>query len=82
MIELTPATSLVHDLPVGINVRMSVIIGLVAADGGIGQMLFQFHNPARWRQVSVAVILIAAVMMTLDNVSAMIRERLIWRGVM
>jgi len=45
-------------------------------------MVFQFRNLARWRQVSVAVILIVAVMMTLDNVSAMIRERLIWRGVM
>ncbi len=59
-----------------INVRMSTIIGLVGG-GGIGQMLFQFQNLAQWRQVSVAVILIVAVVMTLDNVSAKIRERLV-----
>ena len=59
-----------------INVRMSTIIGLVGG-GGIGQMLFQYQNLAQWRQVSVAVILIVAVVMTLDNVSAKIRERLV-----
>ncbi len=59
-----------------INVRMSTIIGLVGG-GGIGQMLFQYQNLAQWRQVSVAVILIVAVVMILDSVSARIRERLV-----
>ena len=59
-----------------INVRMSTIIGLVGG-GGIGQMLFQFQNLGQWRKTSVAVILIVAVVMTLDNVSARIRERIL-----
>ncbi len=59
-----------------INVRMSTIIGLVGG-GGIGQMLFQFQNLGQWRKVSVAVILIVAVVMILDNVSARIRERIV-----
>jgi len=59
-----------------INVRMSTIIGLVGG-GGIGQMLFQFQNLAQWRKTSVAVILIVAVVMTLDNISARIREKII-----
>lgn len=59
-----------------INVRMSTIIGLVGG-GGIGQLLFQYQNLAQWRSVSVAVILIVAVVMTLDMVSARIRERII-----
>lgn len=59
-----------------INVRMSTIIGLVGG-GGVGQLLFQYQNLGQWRSVSVAVILIVAVVMTLDNVSARIREHII-----
>ncbi len=59
-----------------INVRMSTIIGLVGG-GGIGQMLFQYQNLAQWRKVSVAVILIVVVVMTLDNLSAKIREKIL-----
>ena len=59
-----------------INVRMSTIIGLVGG-GGIGQMLFQYQNLGQWRKTSVAVILIVAIVMTLDNISAKIRERII-----
>ena len=59
-----------------INVRMSTIIGLVGG-GGIGQMLFQYQNLGQWRKTSVAVIMIVAVVMTLDNISARIRERII-----
>jgi ABC-type phosphate/phosphonate transport system permease subunit len=59
-----------------INVRMSTIIGLVGG-GGIGQMLFQYQNLGQWRNTSVAVILIVIVVMTLDNLSARIREKII-----
>jgi len=59
-----------------INVRMSTIIGLVGG-GGIGQLLFQYQNLGQWRKTSVAVILIVAVVMTLDNISARIREHII-----
>ena len=74
--ELTPPLISFTIYRWDINVRMSTIIGLVGG-GGIGQMLFQFQNLPQWRQVSVAVILIVAVVMTLDNVSARIRERLV-----
>ncbi len=59
-----------------INVRMSTIIGLVGG-GGIGQLLFQYQNLGQWRSVSVAVILIVAVVMTLDNISARVREKIV-----
>ncbi len=59
-----------------INVRMSTIIGLVGG-GGIGQLLFQYQNLAQWRSVSVTVILIVAVVMVLDLVSAKIRESIL-----
>jgi phosphonate ABC transporter permease subunit PhnE len=59
-----------------INVRMSTIIGLVGG-GGIGQLLFQYQNLGQWRSVSVAVILIVAVVMTLDNLSARVREKIV-----
>jgi phosphonate transport system permease protein len=59
-----------------INVRMSTIIGLVGG-GGIGQMLFQFQNLGQWRKTSVAVVLIVTVVMTLDNISARIRQRIL-----
>lgn len=59
-----------------INVRMSTIIGLVGG-GGIGQLLFQYQNLGQWRSVSVTVILIVAVVMTLDNLSARVREKIV-----
>jgi phosphonate ABC transporter permease subunit PhnE len=59
-----------------INVRMSTIIGLVGG-GGVGQLLFQYQNLGQWRSVSVAVILIVAVVMTLDSISARIREHIL-----
>jgi len=59
-----------------INVRMSTIIGLVGG-GGIGQMLFQYQNLGQWRTVSVCIILIVVVVMTLDWVSARIREKIL-----
>ena len=59
-----------------INVRMSTIIGLVGG-GGVGQLLFQYQNLGQWRKTSVAVILIVMVVMTLDNISARIREQIL-----
>ena len=59
-----------------INVRMSTIIGLVGG-GGVGQLLFQYQNLGQWRRTSVAVILIVAVVMALDSLSARVRERIL-----
>ncbi|MFN2103457.1 MAG: ABC transporter permease subunit [Candidatus Promineifilaceae bacterium] len=59
-----------------INVRMSTIIGFVGG-GGIGLVLFRSTNLTQYRQASVMVIAIAAVVTLLDFVSSKARERII-----
>jgi phosphonate transport system permease protein len=59
-----------------INVRSSTIVGLVGG-GGIGFFLVQWINLSDFRAVSASFIAILVVVMTMDLVSASIRERLI-----
>lgn len=59
-----------------INVRMSTIIGFVGG-GGIGFVLSQNIQQLRYRQASVMMLAIAAVVATLDYVSSRIRARII-----
>jgi phosphonate transport system permease protein len=59
-----------------INVRMSTIVGFVGG-GGIGFYLVQWIQINQMGAVSAAVIAIAVVVMTLDYVSAKLRERLV-----
>jgi phosphonate transport system permease protein len=59
-----------------INVRSSTIVGLVGG-GGIGFFLVQWINLSDFRAVSASFIAILVVVMTMDIVSARIRERLI-----
>lgn len=59
-----------------INVRSSTVIGMVGG-GGIGFYLIQWIALNDMRAVGAAFIAIAIVVMTLDYVSARIRERLI-----
>ena len=59
-----------------INVRMSTIIGFVGG-GGIGLILFRSTNLTQYRQAAVMVIAIAIVVTILDNVSSIIRKRII-----
>jgi phosphonate ABC transporter permease subunit PhnE len=59
-----------------INVRLSTIIGFVGG-GGIGLVLFRSTNLTQYRQASVMVIAIAAVVTLLDFVSSKARERII-----
>lgn len=59
-----------------INVRSSTIIGMVGG-GGIGFYLLQWIQINEMRAVSAAFIAIAIVVITLDTVSAKIRERLV-----
>ena len=40
-------------------------------------MLFQYQNLGQWRKTTVAIVLIVVVVMTLDNMSARIRERIL-----
>ncbi|MEZ0395003.1 MAG: phosphonate ABC transporter, permease protein PhnE [Anaerolineales bacterium] len=59
-----------------INVRSSTVIGMVGG-GGIGFYLIQWIALNDMRAVGAAFIAIALVVMTLDYVSARIRERLV-----
>lgn len=58
-----------------INVRMATIIGLVGG-GGIGNLLMQYQGQARWNEVGLLVILIAAIVWAMDWASSIIRESL------
>ncbi|OGK10696.1 MAG: phosphonate ABC transporter, permease protein PhnE [Candidatus Riflebacteria bacterium RBG_13_59_9] len=58
-----------------INIRMSIILGIVGA-GGIGFMLIQYLNMFQYRKFSTAFILILLVVTVLDYASAWLRTRL------
>jgi len=58
-----------------INVRMSTIVGFVGG-GGIGFLLQQWIAKSRWSETSTAVIVIAIVLIVLDQASASVRERI------
>jgi phosphonate transport system permease protein len=57
-----------------INVRMSTIIGFVGG-GGIGFLLQQWINLLKYNEAGTALLAIAIVVITLDTLSAKIRER-------
>lgn len=59
-----------------INVRMATIIGMVGG-GGVGTLLMQYQGLAKWREVGLIVILIAAVVWIMDYISAKARESLL-----
>jgi len=56
-----------------INVRMATIIGLVGG-GGIGTMLMQYQGLAKWNEVGLLVVVIAAIVWFMDYSSSKIRE--------
>lgn len=56
-----------------INVRMATVIGLVGG-GGIGTMLMQYQGLAKWNEVGLLVIIIAAIVWLMDYASSKIRE--------
>lgn len=55
-----------------INVRMATIIGLVGG-GGIGTLLMQYQGLAKWNEVGLLVIVIAAIVWVMDYLSSKIR---------
>lgn len=59
-----------------INVRMSTVIGFVGG-GGIGFLLQQWINLLQYNQAGTALLAIAVVIITLDVISARIRDRII-----
>ncbi len=56
-----------------INVRMATVIGLVGG-GGIGTMLMQYQGLAKWNEVGLLVIVIAAIVWIMDWSSSRLRE--------
>ena len=56
-----------------INVRMATVIGLVGG-GGIGTMLMQYQGLAKWNEVGLLAITIAAIVWIMDWSSSRIRE--------
>ena len=58
-----------------INVRMATVIGLVGG-GGIGTLLMQYQGLAKWNEVGLLVIVIAAIVWIMDYASSRIREAL------
>ncbi|CAI2719676.1 phosphonate ABC transporter, permease protein PhnE [Nitrospina watsonii] len=58
-----------------INVRMSTIIGFVGG-GGIGFLLQQWINLLQYNQAGTALLAIALVVISLDLVSAKVREKI------
>ena len=58
-----------------INVRMSTIIGFVGG-GGIGFLLQQWINLLKYNEAGTALFAIAIVVITLDTLSAKIREQI------
>jgi phosphonate ABC transporter permease subunit PhnE len=59
-----------------INVRMSTVIGLVGG-GGIGFLLIQWIRLFQYRNVGLAVWLIAITVTVLDTISSKVREKYI-----
>jgi len=58
-----------------INVRMSTIIGFVGG-GGIGFLLQQWINLLKYNEAGTALLLIIIVVITLDTLSAKVREKI------
>ena len=59
-----------------INVRESAVLGLVGA-GGIGVILSDSMNLFQWRQVSIALLAIFAVVIIAEIIVVNIRKKLI-----
>lgn len=57
------------------NVRMATIIGFVGG-GGIGTMLLKYQGQAMWHEVGTIVVVIAVVVWSMDQASAIIRDAL------
>ena len=58
-----------------INVRMSTVIGFVGG-GGIGRLLFYYKSELEWEKVGAVVLIIIAVVWTMDYISGRVRERI------
>ncbi|MCS6823938.1 MAG: phosphonate ABC transporter, permease protein PhnE [Cytophagaceae bacterium] len=58
-----------------INVRMATIIGLVGG-GGIGELIIQYTGLSMWNEVGMIIIVLAAIVWSMDYLSSIIRQAL------
>jgi phosphonate transport system permease protein len=58
-----------------LNVRGAVVLGLVGG-GGIGRLLMEYSAVADWGKVATVILVIMALVMVLDGVSAKLRRDL------
>lgn len=59
-----------------INIRASAILGIVGA-GGIGSILSQLFNGRVWDRIGITLVVIIAVTVIIDQISAAVRRRII-----
>lgn len=59
-----------------INIRMSIIIGMVGG-GGIGQPLFQYTGLMLWRKAGMVLWMVVALVWIMDYASSKLRERIV-----
>ena len=59
-----------------LNLRASVVLGLVGA-GGIGQRIETFRNQPAWEKVWGLVVMFVIVVFVVDRVSTVVRRRLV-----
>jgi phosphonate transport system permease protein len=62
-----------------VNIRASAILGVVGA-GGIGSLLSRVFDARDWDRVGIALVVIILVTMIVDQLSAMLRHRIIAGG--
>ena len=62
-----------------VNIRASAILGVVGA-GGIGSLLSRVFDARDWDRVGIALVVIIGVTMIVDQLSAMLRHRIISGG--
>jgi phosphonate transport system permease protein len=59
-----------------VNIRASAVLGVLGA-GGIGSILGELFVRRQWDRIGVTLVVIIAVTVAIDNVSARVRHRLI-----
>ncbi|GAA1811187.1 phosphonate ABC transporter, permease protein PhnE [Nesterenkonia flava] len=59
-----------------VNIRASAILGVLGV-GGIGTLLKRLFDNGRWQEMGIALVVIIAVTMVIDQISAWIRHRVI-----
>lgn len=59
-----------------INIRASAILGVLGA-GGVGTILSQLFGKREWERIGITLLVIIAVTILIDQLSAVVRQRII-----